>query len=402
MGLSYYQYQAYNTQGDLQTGELSAESEQEVVATLKLKKLIPVKISITDVITQQNNQKKGISNKELIEFTQGLTTLVDANIPLDRTLLLLEELTENPTTKQLVESLRRDIKDGKSLAQAMESKQESFSKMYISMIRAGEEGGILAKLLPSIERFLTQAEETRKNLIGAMIYPTVLFVVGIASVILMLGFVVPQFATLFEDAGSNIPDSAAFLLFLSAGVQSWGWILIIIPFVLVYLWKWWGSDREKKKQRDQFLLNLPLFGDLLRQKEAATFSRTLGALLDAGIPLLKSLRITHGVIENNVIADKLKAVEEEVTAGISLGKSLDKHKVFPILLPRLVLVGEETGKTAEILNKLAETFDGVVKNTLSKMVSLVEPLLIVILGILVGGIVITMLMAVFSINDIGM
>ena len=402
MALSYYQYQAYNTQGIMQSGEISAESEQEVVAALKQKKLIPVKIVITDVKTQRQNQKKGISNKELIEFTQGLSTLIDANIPLDRTLLLLEELTEEPASKQLVESLRRDVKEGKSLAQAMESKQESFSKMYISMIRAGEEGGILAKLLPSLERFLIEAEETRKNLIGAMIYPTVLFVVGIASVVLMLGFVVPQFATLFEDAGTNIPASAAFLLFLSDWVQSWGWILAVIPFALIYLWKWWGSDKEKKKQRDQFLLTLPLMGNLLRQKEAATFARTLGALLDAGIPLLKALRITHGVIENSVIADKLKTVEEDVTAGISLGKSLDKYKVFPILVPRLVAVGEETGRTAAILNQLAETFDGAVKNTLSKMVSLVEPLLIVTLGILVGGIVITMLMAVFSINDIGM
>jgi general secretion pathway protein F len=402
MALSYYQYQAYNTQGIMQSGEISAESEQEVVAALKQKKLIPVKIVITDVKTQRQNQKKGISNKELIEFSQGLSTLIDANIPLDRSLLLLEELTEEPASKQLVESLRRDVKEGKSLAQAMESKQESFSKMYISMIRAGEEGGILAKLLPSLERFLIEAEETRKNLIGAMIYPTVLFVVGIASVVLMLGFVVPQFATLFEDAGTNIPASAAFLLFLSDWVQSWGWILAVIPFALIYLWKWWGSDKEKKKQRDQFLLTLPLMGNLLRQKEAATFARTLGALLDAGIPLLKALRITHGVIENSVIADKLKTVEEDVTAGISLGKSLDKYKVFPILVPRLVAVGEETGRTAAILNQLAETFDGAVKNTLSKMVSLVEPLLIVTLGILVGGIVITMLMAVFSINDIGM
>ncbi|MFK5985576.1 MAG: type II secretion system F family protein [Pseudomonadota bacterium] len=402
MALSYYQYQAYDDKGSLQTGELSAESEQEVVATLKFKKLIPVSISIVDIKQQQQNKKKGISNKELIEFTQGLSTMVDANIPLDRTLLLLEELTENPTSRQLVEALRRDVKDGKSLAQAMECHQENFSKMYISMVRAGEEGGILARLLPSLEKFLTQAEETRKNLIAAMIYPTVLFVVGIASVVLMLGFVVPQFATLFEDAGSNIPASAAFLLFLSAWVQSWGWILAIIPFALFYLWKWWGSDPEKKQQRDQFLLKLPLMGNLLREKEAATFARTLGALLDAGIPLLKALRITHGVIENAVIGNKLKSVEEDVTAGVSLGKSLDKYQVFPILLPRLVAVGEETGRTAEILNQLAETFDASVKNTLTKMVSLVEPLLIVTLGLLVGGIVITMLMAVFSINDIAM
>ncbi len=401
MSLSYYQYQAYDQNGQLQHGEISAASEQEVVAALKLKKLIPVKIEITEEKRRQQKNSKGISRTELIEFTQGLSTLVDANIPLDRTLLLLEELTDKPTTRQLIESLRRDVKDGKTLAQAMESRPENFSKMYISMIRAGEEGGILAQLLPALEKFLSQAEATRKNLISALIYPAVLFFVGIVSIVLMLGFVVPRFASLFADSGSKIPDSAAFLLWLSDGVQSYGWLLAMVPFALIYLWQWWGSERGNRRQRDNFLLHLPLMGKLLREKEAATFARTLGALLEAGIPLIKGLQITNGVIENQVIVARLKLVEQDVSAGIALGKALDKQKIFPILLTRLVSVGEETGRTAAILNQLADTFDASVKNTLSKMVALVEPLLIVFLGMMVGGIVITMLMAVFSINDIG-
>lgn len=400
MALSYYHYQAYDQNGQLQSGEISAESEQEVVAALKIKKLMPFRIEITAEKKRQQQQDKGISTADLIEFTQGLSTLIDANIPLDRTLLLLSELTDKPQTKQLIESLRRDVKEGKTLAQAMEARPHHFSRMYISMVRAGEEGGILSQLLPALETFLQQAEETRKNLIGALIYPAVLFFVGIVSIVLMLGFVVPRFATLFEDTGSNIPDSAAFLLWLSDGVQSWGWLLAVIPFVLIYAWKWWGGERGNRLQRDAFLLHLPLLGRLLREQEAATFARTLGALLQAGVPLNKSLRITHGVISNQVIGQHLREVEKDVAAGVALGKALDKQQIFPVLLPRLVSVGEETGRTAKIFQQLAQTFDNSVKNTLSRLVALVEPLLIVFLGMMVGGIVITMLMAVFSINDI--
>ena len=162
--------------------------------------------------------------------------------------------------------------------------------------------------------------------------------------------------------------------------------------------KWWGSSRENKRHRDSFLLKLPIFGKLLLYKNSANFARTLGSLLSAGIPLLRGLQITRGVIENTRLVDELKAVEEEVQAGVALGKALGNRKIFPVLLYKLISVGEESGRTASILNQLAETFDGYVKNLIAKLVVLLEPLLILFLGLMVGGIVITMLLAVFSIN----
>jgi len=400
MKLSYFDYQAFDTEGVLQTGQLSAETEQEVVSALKSRKLTPIKIVLATKQVQEAESGKSIARKELLDFTQGLNTLIQAQIPIDKALLLLEGLTDVPATKQLVEGMRRDVNDGKSLAQAMEKRGNVFSKMYISIVHAGEEAGILDQLLPPLEKYLLDSEETRRHLIGAMIYPMVLLVAGILSIVLMLGFVVPQFATLFADAGNNTPASAAFLLALSGWVQAYGWVLAIIPFLFIYGWKWWGSETERKKSRDQFLLNLPLMGNLLTYQDAAAFSRTLGSLLNAGIPLFKGLRISRGVIENLVINQQLIAVEEDVTGGTPLGKALDKHTSFPVLLPRLVTVGEETGRTAEILAQVADTFDNSIRSSLQKMVALAEPLLILILGILVGGIVITMLSAVFSINDL--
>jgi len=402
MSLSYYDYQAYDKQGMLEKGRLSAETEQEVINVLKSKKLIPVKILLSAEQSQKNSRNKGISRAELIEFTQGLTTLMDAQMPIDKALLLLEGISESASTRQLLEAIRRDVKEGKTLSQAMDARKNIFSSMYISIIRAGEEAGILNQLLPSLERFMVDAEETRRHIVGAMIYPAVLFFVGILSIIAMLAFVVPQFATLFEDAGTQIPPSAAFLLALSHWMQYYGWTLIFIPVGFYFSWKWWGDSEEKKQHRDGFLLKLPILGKLLLYKDSANFARTLGSLLSAGIPLLRGLQITRGVIENTLLVKHLKQVEVDVQAGLALGKALDKRKAFPVLLYKLISVGEESGRTANILNQLAVTFDGYVKNLIAKLVALLEPLLILFLGIMVGGIVITMLLAVFSINDVGM
>ncbi len=402
MSLSYYDYQAYDKQGMLEKGQLSAESEQEVINVLKNKKLIPIKIVLSTKQEQKNNQKKGITRAEMIEFTQGLTTLMDAQMPIDKALLLLEGISEKPATRQLIEAIRRDVKEGKTLSQAMEARKNVFSTMYVSIIRAGEEAGILNQLLPSLERFMIDAEETRRHIIGAMIYPAVLFVVGIVSIIAMLAFVVPQFATLFEDAGTKVPPSAAFLLALSGWMQRYGWTLLLLPFGFFFAWQWWGEGVDKKRHRDSVLLKLPIFGKLLLYKDTANFSRTLGSLLSAGIPLLRALQITRGVIENTLLVSKFKEVETEVQSGVALGQALDNQKIFPVLLYKLVSVGEESGRTANILNQLSMTFDGYVKNLISRLVALLEPLLILFLGIMVGGIVITMLLAVFSINDVAM
>ena len=402
MSLNYYDYRAYTSLGVLEKGQISAESEHEVVNVLKSKKLTPINIALSTRQSQQKTHKKTISNSEMIDFTQGLTTLMDAQMPIDKALLLLEGISESASTRQLIEAIRRDVKEGKTLAQAMEARKNVFSTMYISMIRAGEEAGILNQLLPSLEHFLVDAEETRRHIIGAMVYPAVLFVVGILSVIIMLTFVVPQFAVLFEDAGTQIPPSAAFLLALSEWMKSWGWTLLLIPFGFYFTWKSWGNSKEKKQHRDSFLLKLPIFGKLLLYKDTANFSRTLGSLLSAGIPLLRALQITRGVIENTRLVDDLNKVEVEVQSGVALGQALNNRKIFPVLLYKLISVGEESGRTASILNQLAATFDGYVKNLIAKLVVLLEPLLILFLGIIVGGIVITMLLAVFSINDVGM
>jgi len=400
MASQAYRYQACDAQGKVHDGQINAENEQEVVAILQAKQLIPIKVEPGGTGVSFSWRRSPIRNQDVIDFTNGLCTLVEAHVPLDRALGLLEGLTTKPSMQSLIADLRREVKEGRTLADALQGYSETFSKMYINMVHAGEEGGILERLLPRLGRFLEEADEARRTVISALIYPTILLVVGVLSVIALLVFVVPQFATLFEDMGAAMPQSAALLLGLSAWLQHYGWTLGLVPPLLWYGWWRMGATPASRLQRDRLLLDLPLLGTLMLQAEASRFCRTLGALLGAGIPLLKALHIARGVMQNQVLADSLEQVEESVRRGVSLGKALLNTGQFPVLLPQLVIVGEESGRTAPILDKLAESFDNQVRQQTGRMVALVEPLLIVSLGGIVGAVVIIMLSAIFSLNDV--
>ncbi len=399
MSVNYYQYQACDANGNMTSGQLSADSEREAIAMLQSQKLVPVKIKSSSRSSLQRTGGK-IKNADLVDFTNGLTTLVEARIPIDKALNLLEGITEKEHMKRLVVSLRRDVKEGKSLADAMDARPDVFSKLYINIIRAGETGGILDQLLPDLVNFLETAEETKKQIISALTYPIVLLATGILSVALLLVYVVPQFTAMFEDVGSEIPASAEFLLGLSNGIQSYGWLIVPAFFMAGYWWRWLNADKDRKRQKDAILLDLPIAGRLLVHRDVAIFSRTLGALLGAGIPLIRGLRVAREVISNEELIHHLEVVEEDVRSGAGLGVSLEKTGKFPILLHQLVTVGEESGRTGDILKKLAKTFDASVRDDMSRLVSALQPALILLLGITVGGIIIVMLSAVFSMNTV--
>jgi len=399
MSALYFKYQAFDAEGKVQTGQLNAESEREAIRILQGKNLTPVKVKETKPAFGRGRNKK-ISHADILDFTNGLCTLVDARVPIDKALRLLDGVTESSAMRELVLNLLRDVKEGKSLAQAMENHSHVFSRMYVNIVRAGEEGGILHELLPDLTDFLETSAKTRQAVISAMIYPVVLLVTGIISVFLLLIFVVPQFAVMFEDVGTEIPSSAAFLLSLSNFVQSYGYLFVIAAVICIYLWKRLDRDPQTKLQKDGFLLSLPLVGTLILYRECAVFARTLGALIGAGIPLIQALRISREVIANSVLTSHLLKVEEDVRGGSGLGISLERTNRFPTLLHQLVAVGEESGRTSDILLKTAATFDTYVRNQMSALVSALQPALIIFLAIAVGGITITMLSAVFSMNAV--
>jgi general secretion pathway protein F len=400
MSVNQFSYQAYDVAGKVQNGLIAADSEREAVKLLRGRQLVPVKITRASQSGKRLRTGKKIRQRDLLDFTTGLRTLVDARVPLDKALRLLEGITESNAMRELVVTMRRDVKEGKSLAEAMETRPDVFSRMYINIVRAGEEGGILHQLLPDLADFLETSAENRQAIISAMVYPIVLLVTGVISVFLLLVFVIPQFAVMFQDAGTDVPASAAFLLALSDGVKQYGYLFVIMIVGLVMWWRWQDRNAASKMRKDAFLLRTPLLGQLLLYRDCAVFARTLGALLGAGIPLIRALRVAREVVSNTELVRLLARVEEDVRGGAGLGISLEKAGVFPTLLHQLVAVGEESGRTAGILLKTAETFDQNVKNQMATLVSALQPGLILLLGIAVGGITITMLSAVFSMNSV--
>lgn len=401
MSLLQFDWKAYDRHGTLKDGRLSAESEREAIQSLKSRQLTPVKLeAVREGATKRRSSGKKIRSQDILEFTKGLRTLVEARVPLDKALRLLEGITESASMRAMVAAMRRDVKEGKSLADAMEQRPETFSRMYINIVRAGEEGGILHQLLPGLTEFLETSAKNRQALISAMIYPMVLLVTGVLSVVLLLVFVIPQFAIMFEDAGTEIPTSAAFLLGLSDAIKSWGWLFVAGIAGIIFWWRWQRHDPDWQLRADRTMLETPLLGQLLRYRESAVFARTLGALLGAGIPLIRALRVASEVVSNRVLANVLSSVEEDVRGGTALGVAMEKTGAFPNLLHQLVTVGEESGRTAQILIKTADTFDQQVKTQMDKLVSALQPGLILVLGIAVGGITITMLSAVFSMNSV--
>ena len=399
MSVHHYQYQACDAQGNMLSGQLSAESEREAVAQLQARKLVPLRINEARGQSRAGRGTK-IRNADLVDFTNGLCTLVEARVPLDKALSLLEGTTEKEHMRRLVTAIRREVKEGRSLADAMEQRPEVFSRLYVNLVRAGESGGILDQLLPDLAGFLERSEETRREILNALMYPLVLFIVGSASVALLLLFVVPQFTAMFADVGTPIPPSAQFLLDLSDGLGRYGWLLLPLAGAAVYGWRWLGSDADRRRARDRWLLSLPLLGSVMLYREVAVFTRTLGALLGAGIPLIRALRVARDVVGNAELVRQLQQVEEDVRGGAGLGVSLARTRRFPVLLHQLVTVGEESGRTGAILKKLAVTFDTQVRERLGSLVAALQPALIVLLGIAVGAIVVTMLSAVFSMNTL--
>jgi general secretion pathway protein F len=401
MSLTHFSYQAFDSQGHTQQGEISAESERDAIRLLQARKLTPVKLTQTKIEARLTRSRHGkVKTSDLMDFTTGLRTLVDARVPLDKALRMLEGITESEAMQSLVASLRREVKEGKSLADAMDTRPDVFSRMYVNIVRAGEEGGILHELLPDLADFLETSARNRQAIVSAMVYPIVLLVTGIVSVALLLVFVIPQFAVMFEDAGSDVPASAAFLLSLSALVSNWGWLLVLSVVALVVWWRWLDADSARRLAKHANLLKTPLLGQLLLFRDCAVFARTLGALMAAGIPLIRALRVSREVLMNAELARLLGQVEEDVRGGAGLGAALEKTGAFPTLLHQLVSVGEESGRTASILLKTAATFDQSVKNQMNRLVAALQPGLILLLGIAVGGITITMLSAVFSMNAV--
>ena len=399
-----FAYKATDLAGKIFEGSMEGRDEKTVVESLQKLGYVPIRITATQ--TKAGFLKlpiaaylERITTNDLLIFTQELSTLLEAGLPLDRSLQILTELAEKERFREVVRDILKKIEAGRSFSEALSSYPSIFPKLYVNMTKAGEAGGILNIILSRLSKYLQTTKEMKDYLISVLIYPAVLTLASGASIIILLTFVIPRFAKIFADMGQAIPLPTQIMLSISHMVRSYWWALGGAILLGWYGFRAYIRSGEGKVSWDRFKLGLVVIGNLVRQIEVARFSRTLGTLLQSGVPILQAIQIVRETVNNEIIARSISEVHTGVKQGGGISKTLQTLKVFPPLAIHMIAVGEETGKLDEMLIKIAENYEVSLQNALKRFINLLEPMIILIMGAVVGFIVVSMLLAIFSINE---
>lgn len=404
--MAAYTYRAATLEGKTIEGTMEAPDHGAVALKLQDMGLLPIRVDFTarkSLLTRDIElpwRRKKVRRKHLLIFTQELHTLVRSGIPLDRSLAVLSQLAENPALAEVIEDVLKKVKGGKSFSEALAEYPDVFPKVYINMVRAGEVGGALEEVLSRLIRYLESSESLRSYVIGALIYPALLSAVGVASITILTLFVVPRFAAVFQDIGVPLPLPMAVLKGLS-GLLTYYWWLVIIGILLLWVYlRRFRSSPEGRLKIDRWVLRLPLWGPVVRKIEVARFARTLGTLLHGGVPLLQAMTLVRDVLGNQGIATMIEPIRNGIKKGEGISQPMKQSGVFPPLAMHLVEVGEESGKLDGMLVQVAEVYDNEVRNSVRNLIAFFEPALILVMGIIIGTIVVSMLLAIFSINEV--
>ena len=344
--------------------------------------------------------RRGMNTREVGEFTQQLSTLLGAGLPLDRSLQVLLDLSENERIKRTVAEIRDRVREGGSLSDALDEQHGAFNRLFVNMVRAGEVGGTLDVTLARLTEYLERSRDLKDSVISALIYPVMLLVLAAGSLILLLVYVIPQFAPIFEELGGDLPLITKMVLAVGSVLQNFWWLLILLGFLGTWWFRRMLADAEKRFTWDSRVLSMKWVGDLVGKMETARLTRTLGTLLTNGVPLLSALSIAQNVISNTVLRQDVKAATRDVKTGGSLARALAKGERFPRLALQMISVGEETGQLDEMLMKVADTYDTEVRNTIDRLLAVFTPVVTLILAVLIGTIVMSVLLAILSVNDL--
>ncbi len=398
-----YTYKASSISGQIVEGAMEGHDEKAVVRSLHQMGYIPVRVAAV--------QEKGgggrfslfpqrVGMKSLLTFTQELSTLVSAGLPIDRSLQILASLTENPKLKEVVQDILGRIQGGNSLAEAMGNHPRVFSKLYVNMVKAGESGGFLEVILARLSKYLQSTKEIRDYLISVMIYPIILTAISGLSIVILVTFVIPRFAKIFADMGQTIPLPTQIMLSLSQGVRDYWWLGAGVLAMIYFGYRVYIQDEERRFRLDRSKLRWIAVGSVIKKVEVARFARTLATLLQSGVPILSALGLVKEISQNLAVSRSIAHIHDQLREGKAIAGTLQETGIFPPLAVHMIGVGEETGRLDEMLGKVAETFEENVQTSVKRLVSLLEPLLILVMGGVVGFIVVSMLLAIFSINEI--
>ncbi len=381
--------------GEIRTGEVDLKSRDEVMAYLHRQKLIPV--AVREKPREFSiSLGTGVKTREIVIFTRQFATMINAGLPLVQSLDILAEQTENPKLQKVIADVLYDVESGNTLADAMEKHPKIFSKLFVSMVSAGEAGGILDTILLRLATFLEKADALARKIKGAMIYPGVILGVAVAAVAILLIFVIPTFQTMFASAGVPLPLPTQIVITLSALLQAWWWAMLLAigaaAFALRAFYRTEGGERAV----DGLLLRLPILGDVQRKAAVARFTRTLGTLVSSGVAILEGLEITAKTAGNRVIQDAVMDSRASIAGGDTISGPLKQSGVFPPMVVQMINVGEQTGGLDEMLTKIADFYDEEVDAAVSNLLAAMEPIMIVVLGVVVGGMIVAMYLPIFD------
>ncbi len=398
-----FEYKAVTPSGETLTGEMEAPSSDLVVAHIQEMGNIPVQAKEVGAgfrLETLFRGRQGLSQREIGDLTGQLATLLGAGLPLDRSLGILVELAENERVERLLSKVRDRVREGISLSEALEERHGVFSRFYINMVRAGEMGGALDQTLARMSEYLERAKELKDGVVSALIYPALLVILAIASLMLLMIYVIPQFTPMFEDFGADLPLMTKIVVGIGEVLRGYWWALAGAA-ALIALWFRGQMARSATRLRwDGRFLATKWVGDVIAKIEMARLARTTGTLLINGVPLLSAISISRNVMTNTVLREDVGQAAKRVKTGTPLARALNESGHFPRLALQMINVGEETGQLDAMLLKVADTYDREVKTTIDRLMALLVPALTLGLAAVIGVIVMSVLMAILSINEL--
>ena len=391
-----FSYKAVGRDGKAQQGVIEADALDLATRQLRARGLTPLKIQEGD----GQEQAKPPTRQEVLSMTSELSVLLRAGLPLDRALKVLIDMDGQPRMRAVLSELLKAVKGGKSLSLALQPYDAIFGSFYLSMVRAGEASGQLSSVLERLVEHLESAKATRDSIVSALIYPAILLVVAVLSVVVMLGFVVPQFETLFNDMGEALPAMTKAVIAAAEFIKAWGLLLGILVAVLGLVIQRWAVSEQGKTVLDTRLLALPIAGNIAFEYEMAKFARTVGTLLGNGVSLLKAIQIANETVGNLPLKEGLNVLPAAVKAGKRMSVALEETKMFTTMVIQMTRVGEESGRLDDMMLELASVFEDHVASGVKRLLTLLEPVLILTMGFIIALIIISILMGILSVNDL--
>ncbi|HEY4319687.1 MAG TPA: type II secretion system F family protein [Gemmatimonadales bacterium] len=393
-----FEYTAKNaTTGQILKGSYDAPSRDELIGHLRKNRLLLVSLREARKEIKLSLPGRGISTRDVVIFTRQFATMINSGLPLVQSLNILAAQTENPKLKEVTRGTVQDVEAGNTLADALSKHQSAFSDLYVNMVAAGEAGGILDTILLRLAAFLEKNDKLIRKVKSAMIYPAVIFTVAMGAIAILLIFVIPVFRTMFESVHMELPLPTRIVIGISDFLRSFWWAVGgAIGAGAFFLKRFYDTSAGRRKV-DRALLAMPVLGDVLRKSAVSRFTRTLGTLVSSGVSILDGLEITAKTAGNTVIHDAIMASRASIAGGDTIAAPLAKSGVFPPMVISMIAVGEQTGGLDEMLSKIADFYDDEVDVAVSGLLSLLEPIMILFLGVIVGGMIVAMYLPIFGV-----